>query len=93
MITSKSDLIDEVAAVETITKATATSIVNGIFDDIAHHLRNGGEVRIHSFGTFSVTERKATTGRNPRTGEAIEIPARRTVRFKPAKALGDAVNG
>jgi DNA-binding protein HU-beta len=63
-----------------------------VLDNIAGSLSNGGEVRLVGFGTFSVTHRKATTGRNPRTGESIQIKASNQPKFKAGKALKDAVN-
>ncbi|MEE3000080.1 MAG: HU family DNA-binding protein, partial [Pseudomonadota bacterium] len=63
------------------------------FGAITHELRGRGEVRVVGFGTFSTSQRKATTGRNPRTGEAIHIPASTQPKFKAGKGLKEAVNG
>ena len=63
-----------------------------IIDTVSNALKRGEEVRIVGFGTFSVSHRKATTGRNPRTGESIQIPASRRPKFTVGKALKDAVN-
>ena len=63
-----------------------------MFDAISGALSSGGDVRIVGFGTFSVVNRKATTGRNPRTGQAIQIPASKQPKFKAGKGLKDAVN-
>ena len=68
---NKNDLISQVADDTGLSKVDATKAVDAVLDNIAGSLSNGGEVRLVGFGTFSVTHRKATTGRNPRTGEAI----------------------
>jgi DNA-binding protein HU-beta len=72
--------------------ADASKAVDSVFGNIANTLQGGNEVRLVGFGTFSVADRKATTGRNPRTGETIQIPARRQAKFKAGKALKEAVN-
>jgi DNA-binding protein HU-beta len=88
MATSKRDLIDDlVGAHSQLTRKEARSIVDDVFASIAATLRKGDAVRIAAFGTFSIRERKARKGRNLKTGEAIVIPARKVVRFKPAKAF------
>jgi DNA-binding protein HU-beta len=89
---NKNDLISQVADDAGLSKADATKAVDAVLDNIAGSLSNGGEVRLVGFGTFSVTHRKATTGRNPRTGEAIQIKASNQPKFKAGKALKDAVN-
>ena len=89
---NKNDLVSAVANNAGMTKADAAKAVEGVFNAISGALSSGGEVRIVGFGTFSVADRKATTGRNPRTGEAIQIPASKQPRFKAGKGLKDAVN-
>ena len=89
---NKNDLISEVADAAGLSKADATKAVDAVFDNIAGALGKGGEVCLVGFGTFSVSHRKATTGRNPRTGEAIQIKASNQPKFKAGKALKDAVN-
>ena len=89
---NKNDLISQVANDAGLSKVDATKAVDAVLDNIAGSLGNGGEVRLVGFGTFSVTHRKATTGRNPRTGEAIQIKASNQPKFKAGKALKDAVN-
>ena len=89
---NKNDLVSAVADNAGMTKADAAKAVEGVFNAISGALSSGGEVRIVGFGTFSVANRKATTGRNPRTGEAIQIPASKQPRFKAGKGLKDAVN-
>jgi DNA-binding protein HU-beta len=85
-------LISQVADDAGLSKADATKAVDAVFDSISGVLSKGGEVRLVGFGTFSVAHRKATTGRNPRTGEAIQIAASKQPKFKAGKGLKDAVN-
>ncbi len=66
--------------------------MDAFIESVSNALKNGQEVRLVGFGTFSVSERAATTGRNPRTGEAIEIAARKVAKFKAGKSLQDSVN-
>jgi DNA-binding protein HU-beta len=89
---NKQDLINEVAKVADLPKNKAQEAVEAIFDSIKLTLKSGGEVRLVGFGTFTVSARAATTGRNPRTGEAIAIPASKQPKFKAGKELKDAVN-
>jgi DNA-binding protein HU-beta len=89
---NKNELISAVASRAGLSKADATKAVDGVFDSITNSLSSGGEVRVVGFGTFSVANRKATTGRNPRTGESIQIPASRQPKFKAGKALKESVN-
>ncbi len=89
---NKNDLVGQVAQDTGLSKVDAARAVDSVFDNIAGSLKNQGEVRLVGFGTFSVSHRKATTGRNPRTGEAIQIRASNQPKFKAGKALKDAVN-
>ena len=89
---NKNDLVAAVASGTGLSKSDATKSVDGIVDAITSSLRNGSEVRLVGFGTFSVSHRKATTGRNPRTGERIQIAATNVPKFKSGKALKAAVN-
>ena len=89
---NKNDLVAAVAGSSRLSKADAAKAVDGVFDSITSALRSGSEVRLVGFGTFSVANRKATIGRNPRTGEAIQIPASRQPKFKAGKGLKTAVN-
>ena len=88
---NKSELIDVVADETGLTKADAMKAIDAIFDGITAALKKGSEVRLVNFGTFCVANRKATEGRNPRTGEKIKIPATRVPKFKAGKGLKDAV--
>ena len=90
---NKNDLISAVADNSGLSKADAGKAVDGVFDAITSTLQGGGDVRVDGFGTFSTAQRKATTGRNPRTGEAIQIPASTQPKFKAGKGLKEAVNG
>lgn len=89
---NKNDLVSSVADGAGMSKADAAEAVEGVFGAITNELQSGGEVRVVGFGTFSVANRKATTGRNPRTGESIQIPASKQPKFKAGKGLKDAVN-
>ncbi len=89
---NKQELISQVAEVAGLTKADAARTVDGVFETITNTLSSGNEVRLTGFGTFTTSQRKATTGRNPRTGEAIQIPASTQPKFRPGKSLREAVN-
>jgi len=90
---NKNDLIAKVADSADISKADAGKAVDAVFESVTGELSGGGDVRLVGFGTFSVAQRKATKGRNPRTGEEIDIPASKQPKFKAGKGLKDAVNG
>ena len=89
---NKNDLISAVAEASGLSKTDASNAVEGVFDSITKALAGGDEVRLVGFGTFSVAKRKASTGRNPRTGEPMNIPASTQPKFKAGKGLKDAVN-
>jgi DNA-binding protein HU-beta len=89
---NKTELIDAVAEGADISKAAATRAVDTMLDSISKTLATGNQVTLVGFGTFSVKARAARTGRNPRTGEPIDIPAAKVPGFKAGKALKDAVN-
>lgn len=89
---NKNDLIASLADNIDVSKADATRAVDAMLEIIEKALKKGGEVRLVGFGTFSVVKRKASEGRNPRTGEKIKIPASKQPKFKAGKALKDAVN-
>ena len=89
---NKNDLVSAVADSTGMSKSDAAKAVDGVVDSITSALKKGEEVRLVGFGTFSVSHRKATTGRNPRTGEAIQIAATNVPKFKSGKALKAAVN-
>ena len=89
---NKGELIEAVAGSANLSRADATKAVDAVLDSITGALSNGSAVSLVGFGTFSVKSRAARTGRNPRTGEAIQIPASNVPGFKAGKALKDAVN-
>lgn len=88
---NKSDLIDAMAEAADIPKSAAGRALEALTDSVAVALKNGDTVSIIGFGTFTVKERAARTGRNPQTGASIEIAASKTPSFKAGKALKDAV--
>lgn len=89
---NKSELIDAIVQSEDIPKATATKALNGAIQAITNALKKKDSVTLVGFGTFYVGERKARTGRNPKTGEAIEIPASLSPKFRAGKTLKDAID-
>lgn len=89
---NKQDLISAVADSSGLSKTDAGKAVESVFESISGALKKGDEVRLVGFGTFSVSKRKASTGRNPRTGEAMTIKASSQPKFKAGKGLKDAVN-
>ena len=89
---NKAELTEAVASSADLSKVAASRAVEAVIDSIIDALRNGDQVSIAGFGTFSVKQRSARSGRNPRTGETIEIQASNVPGFKAGKALKDAVN-
>ena len=89
---NKQELIGEVADSAGLTKGDASKAVEAVFGVISAALTKGDEVRLVGFGTFSVSKRKASTGRNPRTGEPMTIKASSQPKFKAGKGLKDAIN-
>ncbi len=89
---NKTDLITEVAKKTKMTKEQAAEAVDATFSCIEDALKQEDTVRIVGFGNFQVAKRKASTGRNPRTGEEVKIPASNVPKFRAGKALKDAVN-
>lgn len=89
---NKNDLVDHVSETCDITKVNAGKAVESVFGAITSCLQKRGEARLIGFGTFSVYRRTPTTARNPHTGEPITIPAYNQPKFKPGKALKEAVN-
>ncbi|MFC7391560.1 HU family DNA-binding protein [Scopulibacillus cellulosilyticus] len=88
---NKTDLINAVAESAQLSKKDATAAVDSVFQNIADALKEGSKVQLIGFGNFEVRERSARKGRNPQTGEEIDIPASKVPAFKPGKALKDAV--
>jgi DNA-binding protein HU-beta len=89
---NKNELISAVADSSGLSRSDAGKAVEAVFESISSALRKGDEVRLVGFGTFSVGQRKASTGRNPRTGAPMEIKASTQPKFKAGKSLKDSVN-
>ena len=89
---TKADLIEEVSRVVEMTRKDSEVIVEAIFDSVVRSLRAGDKIEIRGFGSFRTRERKARIGRNPKTGERVDVPAKRIPFFKPSKELKDLVN-
>ncbi|GAB1397341.1 MAG TPA: HU family DNA-binding protein [Saprospiraceae bacterium] len=89
---NKGDLVNNIAENAGITKVQATEALNATLNAIANGLKGGDKITLVGFGTFSVSERAARTGRNPSTGKEIKIEAKKVVRFKPGKELDGNVN-
>ena len=90
---NKSNLITAIGETTGISRSEAARAVDATFEVIADALKDGVDVRLTGFGIFGVADRAAREGRNPRTGDPVEIAASRQIRFKPGKGLKDAVNG
>ncbi len=88
---NKKALAELLAEKEGLTKKVALEIIDVMFDEFTKTLQNGGKVDIPGFGKFVVSESKARTSKNPMTGEPIEVPASKKPKFRPAKALKEAV--
>ncbi|HSL83533.1 MAG TPA: HU family DNA-binding protein [Thermoanaerobaculia bacterium] len=89
----KADIVDAVAdSVDGITKKQAGEAFDAVFDSITRYLKKGQRVTLPGFGSFSVSKRAARKGRNPATGQEINIPASKNARFKPGKDLKESVN-
>lgn len=91
-MTTKIELIAAIALNQGVPKITAEGFLNATLAEIERALLAGQPVTLHGFGAFELKKRDARTGRNPRTGEPVEIAASTTVAFKPAKALKDSLN-
>ncbi len=89
---TKADLVDVMAKEADITKAAAALALDAYVDAVTKELKRGGKIGLVGFGTFSVSKRKARDGRNPQTGKAIKIPAKKVVKFKAGKELSEKVN-
>ncbi len=88
---NKNDLVTKVADTAALSKTDAAKAVEAVFETISSALQSKDDVRLVGFGTFCVAERKATEGRNPRTGEKIQIAAKSVPKFKPGKDLKETV--
>jgi integration host factor subunit beta len=89
---TKADLIEEVARITDVTRRDSEVIVETIFDSIVHSLRAGDKIEIRGFGSFRTRQRNSRVGRNPKTGDRVDVPAKKIPFFKPSKELKDLVN-
>jgi integration host factor subunit beta len=89
---TKADLIEEVARVTDVTRRDSEVIVETIFDSVVHSLRAGDKIEIRGFGSFRTRQRNSRVGRNPKTGDRVDVPAKKIPFFKPSKELKDLVN-
>ncbi len=89
---TKADLIDEVSRAVEMTRKDSESIVETVFDSVVRALRRDEKIEIRGFGSFRTRQRKPRTGRNPKTGEKVEVPAKKIPFFKPSKELKDLIN-
>jgi integration host factor subunit beta len=89
---TKADLVEKVAAEADMTKKDAEQLVEIIFDSITETLNRGEKIELRGFGSFRVRDRNSRKGRNPKTGTAVDIPAKRVAYFKPGKELKELIN-
>ena len=89
---TKADLIEEVSRLAELTRKDSEVIVDTIFDSVVRSLRVGDKIEIRGFGSFRTRQRKPRVGRNPKTGDRVEVPAKKIPFFKPSKELKDMVN-
>jgi len=89
---TKADLIEEVSRLAELTRKDSEVIVETIFDSVVRSLRAGEKIEIRGFGSFRTRQRRPRLGRNPKTGEKVEVPAKKIPYFKPSKELKDLIN-
>ncbi len=89
---TKAELVEEVAGMTQLTKKHAEIIVNTVFDSIVESLRVGHKIELRGFGSFRIRNRGARIGRNPKTGDQVQVPAKRIPYFKPGKELKGLLN-
>ena len=89
---TKVDLIEEVLTLGGLTRRDAEVLVDAVFDAVTAAIQRGDKMEVRGFGSFRIRERKPRTGRNPKTGAKVEIPAKRVPYFKPSKELRDLMN-
>ena len=87
------ELVDEVARTTELTRKHAEVIVNTVFDSIVDSLRTGEKIELRGFGSFRIRRRGSRLGRNPKTGDRVEVPPKRIPYFKPGKELKELLNG
>lgn len=91
-VMTKAELVDEVARTVQLTKKQAETIVNIVFDSIVDSLRAGEKIELRGFGSFRLRSRKSRTGRNPKTGQKVDVPSKKIPYFKPGKELKELIN-
>src|SRR5919109_40012 len=89
---TKADLVEEVSRVTELTRKDSEVIVDTLFESVIKALKTGDKLEVRGFGSFRVRQRNARVGRNPKTGEKVEVPAKRVPYFKPSKELKDLIN-
>ena len=89
---TKADLVEEVSRVKELTRKDSEVIVDTLFESVIKALKQGDKLEVRGFGSFRVRQRNARVGRNPKTGEKVEVPAKRVPYFKPSKELKDLIN-
>ncbi len=89
---TKADLVEQVTALGDLTRRDSEVIVETIFDSVIAALQSGDKIEIRGFGSFRIRQRNARTGRNPKTGAKVEVPAKRVPYFKPSKELRQMIN-
>jgi integration host factor subunit beta len=89
---TKADLVDKVTALGDLTRRDGEVIVDTLFEAVIGALKSGDKIEIRGFGSFRTRQRNARTGRNPKTGDKVDVPAKRVPFFKPSKELRDSVN-
>src|SRR5262245_21341207 len=89
---TKADLVEEVARVSDLTKKHSETIVNTVFDSIIQALQRDDKIELRGFGSFRIRQRRSRQGRNPKTGDKVDVPAKRIPYFKPGKELKEIIN-
>jgi integration host factor subunit beta len=89
---TKADLVEEVARVSEVTKKHSEAIVNTVFDSIVQALQRDDKIELRGFGSFRIRQRRSRQGRNPKTGDKVDVPAKRIPYFKPGKELKELIN-
>ncbi|HEX4999542.1 MAG TPA: HU family DNA-binding protein [Terriglobia bacterium] len=89
---TKADLVEEVSRVTELTRKDSEVIVDTLFESVIKALRAGDKLEVRGFGSFRVRQRNARIGRNPKTGDKVEVPAKRVPYFKPSKEMKDLIN-
>lgn len=89
---TKADLVDEVSRATELKRTDSEVIVEALFDSVVKALKNSDKLEVRGFGSFRIRKRKARQGRNPKTGEKVDVPEKKVPYFKPSKELKDLIN-